>query len=315
MRQLDFLRNNHLSPTLSKGEGEVQTKRMNQIIKIGGVPEHFNLPILLALERGDFAKHGIDLQWTYYPGGTGAMTKALADGELDMAILLTEGFVAAVNNGLAAKIVKVYIDSPLVWGIYSGVSSDTKSIYDATTKKYAISRFGSGSHLMAMIHAEQRGERPEEKDFVIVNSLDGAIASLSKNETQAFYWEKFMTKKHVESGEVKLIGEFSAPWSGFLIVATDNALAVKKDAIKTTLQIINEADKKFKSDTSARVELHKRFQLSDTDISLWLHNTVWNTDFTIRKNGLQNAIEALAKINHSDKIDIGYLCDSIMVVK
>ncbi len=285
---------------------------MTQIIKIGGVPEHFNLPILLAIERGDFARQGIDLQWTYYPGGTGAMTKALAAGELDMAILLTEGFVSAVNNGLSAKVVKVYIDSPLVWGIYSGIGSETKSIYDATPKKYAISRFGSGSHLMAMIHAEQRGEKLEEKDFVIVNSLEGAIASLSKNETQAFYWEKFMTKKHVESGEVKLIGEFSAPWSGFLIVATEKSLLEKRDAIRKTLTEINWLGASFKTDPVAQIELKTSFGLSDSDVSQWLSSTVWNTDFTIRKNGLQNAVDALAKINHSEKTDIGHLCDGMI---
>ena len=166
-----------------------------------------------------------------------------------------------------------------------------------------------------MIHAEQRGERPEEKDFVIVNSLEGAIASLSKNETQAFYWEKFMTKKHVESGEVKLIGEFSAPWSGFLIVATDKSLAEKRDAIRKTLTEINWLGASFKTDPSAQIELKTRFGLTDSDVSHWLSSTVWNTDFTIRKNGLQNAIDALAKINHSEKTDIGHLCDVMMVVK
>ena len=289
---------------------------MADVIKIGGVPEHFNLPILLAIERGEFKKHYIDLQWTYYPGGTGAMTRALAEGELDLAILLTEGFVSAVNSGLSAKIVKVYIESPLVWGIYSGATSHTRSIYDATPKKYAISRFGSGSHLMAMIHAEQRGERLEEKDFIIINSLEGAIESLTKNETQVFYWEKFMTKKHVDNGEVKLIGEFSAPWSSFLIVATEKSLSEKQEPIHTTLKLINEASMSFKTDNSAPLELEKRFSLSTSDVSSWLGSTVWNTDFTIRRKGLENAIVALSKINSMPvDLDIRHLCESTTKVK
>jgi ABC-type nitrate/sulfonate/bicarbonate transport system substrate-binding protein len=289
---------------------------VSETIKIGGVPEHFNLPILLAIERGEFLAHDIDLQWTYYPGGTGSMIKALEEGELDLAILLTEGFVSAVNNGLSAKIVKVYIESPLVWGIHSGAKSSTVSIYDKTPKKYAISRFGSGSHLMAMIHAEQRGERLEEKDFVIINSLEGAIESLTKNETQVFYWEKFMTKKHVDGGEVKLIGEFSAPWSSFLIVATEKALAEKQSAIHTALEVINEASTKFKTDKAVNFELKKRFDLNTKDVARWLGATVWNTDFTIRRKGLENAIEALSKINSKPvALDIGYLCESTTKVK
>lgn len=286
------------------------------MIKIGGVPEHFNLPILMAIEKDEFQKHEIDLQWTYYPGGTGAMTKALADGELDLAILLTEGFVSAVNNGLAARIVKVYIDSPLVWGIHSGVHSQTQSIYDSTAKKYAISRFGSGSHLMAMIHAEQRGEKISDKDFVVINSLEGAIESLTKNETQVFYWEKMMTKKHVENGEVKLIGEFSAPWSSFLIVATEKALAEKKEEIHKAMQLINIESIDFKNNIYAPVELQKRFQMSSRDIIDWMGSTIWNTDFTIRKKGLENAIEALSKISEKRlALDIKMLCDGGLEVK
>jgi sulfonate transport system substrate-binding protein len=280
------------------------------MLKIGGVPEHFNLPILMAIENNEFRQYGADLQWTYYPGGTGAMTKALADGELDLAILLTEGFVSAAHSGLSARIVKVYIDSPLVWGIHSGATSHTQSIYDTTPKKYAISRYGSGSHLMAMIHAEQRGEKIEDKDFVIINSLEGAIASLTKNETQVFYWEKMMTKKHVESGEVKLIGEFSAPWSSFLIVATERSLSAKKDEIHKALDLINKASADFKNNIYAPAELQKRFQMSNTDISNWMGSTVWNVDFTIRKKGLENAIEALSKINGKPlEVDIRHLCD------
>jgi ABC-type nitrate/sulfonate/bicarbonate transport system substrate-binding protein len=286
------------------------------MIKIGGVPEHFNLPILMAIEKDEFQKHGVDLKWTYYPGGTGAMTKALADGELDLAILLTEGFVSAVNNGLAARIVKVYIDSPLVWGIHSGAASRTRSIYDSTHKKYAISRFGSGSHLMAMIHAEQRGERIADRDFVVINSLEGAIESLTKNETQVFYWEKMMTKKHVESGEVKLIGEFSAPWSSFLIVATEKALAEKKEEIHKAMELINLESTDFKNNIYAPVELQKRFQMSNKDIIDWMGSTIWNTDFTIRKKGLENAIEALSKISEKPiQLDIKELCDGSMEVK
>ncbi len=270
----------------------------------------------MAIERDEFQQHGVDLLWTYYPGGTGAMTKALAEGELDLAILLTEGFVLAANNGLSARIVKVYIDSPLVWGIHSGATSATQSIYDATKKKYAISRFGSGSHLMAMIHAEQRGEKIEEEDFVVINSLEGAIESLTKNETQVFYWEKMMTKKHVESGEVKMIGEFSAPWSSFLIVATEKSLTEKKEEIHKALELINMESMDFKNSIYAPIELQKRFQMSNTDIANWMGSTVWNTDFTIRRRGLENAIEALSRINEQPvKLDIKILCDENLEVK
>jgi ABC-type nitrate/sulfonate/bicarbonate transport system substrate-binding protein len=269
----------------------------NITLKIGGVPEHFNLPWQLAIDENLFLKENINLDWQYFPGGTGAMTKALQEGELDLAILLTEGFIAAIDKGLQARVVKEYITSPLIWGIFTGADSDVNSIYDRKPKKYAISRLGSGSHLMAMIHAEQRGERIKASELIEVRSLDAAIASLKNNETQIFYWEKYTTKPFVTAGDVRMIGEFSAPWSSFLIVATEKALQEKADAIQKAMSIINAKSYQFKQDKNSVLELVRRFKMSEQDARNWLQSTVWNTDFTIRKSGLTNAENALMKIN------------------
>lgn len=280
------------------------------MIRIGGVPEHFNLPILLAIERGRFAELDVTPEWTYYPGGTGAMTTALAEGGLDLAILLTEGFVAAAQRGLKAHIVKVYIDSPLIWGIYTGMNSATVSLYDSAPRKYAISRFGSGSHLMAMIHAEERGEKLKEEDFVVVNSLEGAAESFSAGQAQVLYWEKLMTRPFVEEGQLRLIGEFSAPWSGFLIVASDKAMQEKSAEIYRCLQGINEASAAFRQDLYGPMELRKRFRMSPADITAWMQATVWNKDYSIRRHGLENAIAALSKISSASFVlKIEDLCD------
>ena len=62
-------------------------------MKIVGVPEHFNLPWLMALEEGAFASRGINLVWTDVPEGTGKMSELLATEQTDLAIVLTEGIV------------------------------------------------------------------------------------------------------------------------------------------------------------------------------------------------------------------------------
>ena len=52
-------------------------------IRLGGVPEHFNLPIHLAIEDGSFESRGVKIAWTTFRGGTGQMTRALRDNEVD----------------------------------------------------------------------------------------------------------------------------------------------------------------------------------------------------------------------------------------
>ncbi len=284
---------------------------MSNEIKIGGVTEHFNLPWNLAAEQNKFQQAGLDLNWKFFPGGTGVMTEALRTGELDLAILLTEGFISAAAKGLKAKIVKEYITSQLGWGIFTGAKSQFYSVYNRLPKKYAISKLGSGSHLMALIHAEQRGEKISGEDLIEIKSMDGAMSSLSKNETQIFYWEKYTTKPFVEDGTVRMVGEFSAPWSSFLIVARDNVLQTKRSAIQKILKVINEESAHFVSSPQTVRLLQERFKLSEADAYTWLLSTVWSSDYTVRLRGLENAKQALLKIGSvSADLNVEDLCDT-----
>ncbi|HJR69338.1 MAG TPA: ABC transporter substrate-binding protein, partial [Gammaproteobacteria bacterium] len=139
-------------------------------LRVGGVPEHFNLPWHLALEARRFASLGIDLAWRDYPGGSGTMAKALRDGELEAALLLTEGAVAGVADGAPFKVASLYTESPLLWGIHVPAASRLKSVADVRGARYAISRRGSGSHLMAVVHAQAQGWSVAALDFVTVGN-------------------------------------------------------------------------------------------------------------------------------------------------
>ena len=72
---------------------------MSVRLRVGGVPEHFNLPWKQAIAERAFDDLDVAVEFEDYPGGTGAMTAALAAGDLDAALLLTEGAVADILNG------------------------------------------------------------------------------------------------------------------------------------------------------------------------------------------------------------------------
>ncbi len=60
-----------------------------QPLRVGGVPEHFNLPWHAALEAGLFAAAGVDVDWVSQPLGTGQMLKSLREGSVDVIVALT----------------------------------------------------------------------------------------------------------------------------------------------------------------------------------------------------------------------------------
>jgi sulfonate transport system substrate-binding protein len=283
--------------------------KAKQSLRVGGVPEHFNLPWQLAAERDVFSNHEIDLSWTMYAGGTGAMTQAISNGSLDVAILLTEGFIAAASDGLEASIAKVYIDTPLVWGIYSGAQSAIQQVDTFRNRRIAISRFGSGSHLMSMIHASEHKEHIETDQFEVVNSLHGGISALRESRADLFYWEKFMTRPHVQNGEVKPVGEFSAPWSSFLIIVGNHAMREKTGAVKQLLEIMNSECIRFKQDVHSAIHLSKRFDMSLPEARHWLQNTQWNYNFEVSHSSLENAKAALVSVSKCNpKLELVKLC-------
>ena len=157
-------------------------------ITIGGVPEHFNLPWHLAIEGDKFKKKGIDLQWKEFPGGTGDMCTALRDGSIDIAIILTEGIIKDISNGNPSKIVKVYVESPLLWGIHVGGDSKFTSVKELENTKIAISRVGSGSQLMAKVNAHTQGFDVTNLNYEIVKNLKGGIEALTNGTADYFFY-------------------------------------------------------------------------------------------------------------------------------
>jgi sulfonate transport system substrate-binding protein len=161
-----------------------------ETLRIGGVPEHFNLPWHLGLENGIFEGEGLQIEWTTFSGGTGQMTQALRSKEVDVCVVLTEGIVADIVNGNPSKIISKYLNTPLIWGVFSGSENVINYYGEIYDKNYAISRFGSGSHLMPIVDALFKGKKIKQDQFKIINNLDGALASLENLLLlgHALYW-------------------------------------------------------------------------------------------------------------------------------
>jgi len=262
-------------------------------VRIGGVPEHFNLPWLLAIEKGLFQQKGIQVEWQFFPGGSGAMHNALKYDQIDLAILLTEGFVAAVSKGLQAKIIKTYIDSPLRWGIYTGAQSEIASFHRAHDDTFAISRPGSGSHLMPLIHAQQEGIAIHDNQFVIVDDLKHAVVSLNRSESRYFYWEKYTTLPLVKSALLRQVGEFSAPWSSFIIAGNPDFVNRNQADIKIMFAIIDDITLKAAGDISFKKEVETRFKLTAAETEEWIAGVQWNQGIKLTDQSLRDAINSL----------------------
>jgi ABC-type nitrate/sulfonate/bicarbonate transport system substrate-binding protein len=265
-------------------------------LRIGGVPEHFNLPWHLALEARRFGALGIEVTWRDYPGGSGAMAKALRDGELDAALLLTEGAVAAVSDGVPIEIVSLYTDSPLVWGIHVPAASRFGTVEELVGARYAISRTGSGSHLMAVVHARTQGWPVDRLTLVGVGNLDGAVAAFAAGRADVFFWEKLMTKPLVDEGKFRRIGEFTAPWPAFVVCAARALNRDERVALGRAVVLVLDEAHALRSRPDAAQLIADRYGLRAGDVAEWLKTVRWSARVGVAAKDVEQACRALGSL-------------------
>jgi ABC-type nitrate/sulfonate/bicarbonate transport system substrate-binding protein len=271
-------------------------------VRVGGVPEHFNLAWHLAIEQHRFSNHHIDIQWNDITGGTGAMCKALRNNELDIAIALTEGVVSDIMAGNPSKIVQFYVNSPLTWGIYVNAQS---AIIDSTQIQncsYAISRFNSGSHLMAYVNAQANNLSLKKSDFVVVGNLDGAREALKNNTAQLFMWEKFTTKPLVDSGEFRKIGECRTPWPCFVIAVRNEFIEHHEELLMTILNTINLSCLVLKNNSHSPALIAERYGIKLEDAMEWFKDLEYAYNPEINEQEMVVILKALHELNIIDHI-------------
>src|SRR2546423_2698851 len=123
------------------------------------VPEHSLLPLHLA--KPSFP---LPVKLIPFASGTGHMITSLRSNAIDIAIGLTEGWVAGLLTAEGQKargysIVGSWVQNPLRWAVVTGRNRDSiQSLRDLRTHgRVGVSRMGSGSHIMAFVLAREEG--------------------------------------------------------------------------------------------------------------------------------------------------------------
>ena len=245
-------------------------------LKVGGVPEHFNLPWHLCIENDEFKNQDINVIWKDFPDGTGAMTRALRNGEIDVAVLLTEGAVKDIISGNEARIVQSYIASSLIWGIHVDAGSDYQSIEDLAGKKVAISRVGSGSQLMAYVNAQNQAWDPSKLEFEIVGDINGAVKALKEGRADYFMWEHFTTKPLVDNGTFRRVVDCPTPWPCFVIAVKNEILKIDYADVRKMIDIVNQKSSEILNIPGIDEVFAERYGQKIEDIRKWMEITSWS---------------------------------------
>ncbi|KAH6913177.1 hypothetical protein BKA70DRAFT_1525200 [Coprinopsis sp. MPI-PUGE-AT-0042] len=239
------------------------------VLRVGYVREHFSSPLLQLSEEDG----GKTFTLVECPSGTGQLISRLTNDEIDVAIALTDALIAGIAKGSKAyKLVGSFVATPLNWAVITGSDTEYKSITGLKDTTLGISRYGSGSQIMAYVMAMQQSWPTDDLRFQVNNDIHGLIDSVNDGSTSAFMWEWFTTKPFVDAGKARFIGSVPTPWPSWLIAA--NPDRAQPADVSTFLHRLTEYVRRFDSDESrenANVEyIKEKFGYPEEDIKAWL---------------------------------------------
>jgi hypothetical protein len=210
---------------------------MSTPIRIGYVPEHYLLPLHLA-HRASLFPFPITL--IPCPSGTGQMTSLLRSHDLDIAIGLTEGWIAGLltpqgRRERGYEIVGSWVENPLRWAVVTGAGrKGLEGVRDLGKSaeggadgdiKVGVSRLGSGSHVMAFVLAQREGWDMSKVGFEVLGPFKDLRDGVQEGgKADFFMWEHFTTKGYWQEGEgreLKWLGEIYTPWPSWCVAARE----------------------------------------------------------------------------------------------
>lgn len=246
---------------------------MKTRIVIGGVDEAFNVPFKRVCLRQPLKEQGLEVLWQDFGGGTGQIMRALNANEIQAATVLTEGVVADIYRNGRSKIFSSYVVSPLEWGIHVNENSGINTIDDIQGKIIAISKYGSGSHLMPLLNAWEKGWNPESMQFKEINNLAGGLNALQQGEADVFFWEKHTTRSYLKAHHLKYIDSFKGPWGAFVLAVSSGLDTAQLELLSAFYRLVLEEAADFKRSHLSAPSITRFNNMDLPTAQSWLQST------------------------------------------
>ena len=266
---------------------------MSSSIRIGGVPEHYNAPFHKLMDSNENL-----FQWKSYPGGTGAMLEALENRDIDLAVLLTEGAIkhALCTNG-SVRILGTFVNNPLPWGVHVSPKSGIKNMSELNAKisncVFGISRFGSGSHLMAIVHAASL-HGSSMPQFKIVHNMDGAAKAMEVGEIDVFLWDVATADKFARQGVWHVIGQVAGDWPSFVFVVRNDVDELVLEKMTAIIDSLKHAAISLTNGQEESVQyLCTKHGITETQSTEFLREISWNCNLELSKKVIDTVVESL----------------------
>jgi NitT/TauT family transport system substrate-binding protein/sulfonate transport system substrate-binding protein len=233
-------------------------------IKIGAATASDHAPAFAALEKGFFAKHGLNAKIIMYPSGV-EMINGLLGGQQSVNVMGSIPFLAGVANGLPLVLIGHLHADPTKdsystgHSIVVGPGTGIKSIADLKGKKIGLPRgTGAEGYLTGLLQAN--GLTPANVTLVNVKPEDLPAALAQKNVDAFAVWEPWPSTAIVKvPGSERLIsGGCPTCYIPAAFLTSKSVVASNPEALRRFMAAISEAEQWVRQnpDEAAEINMH-----------------------------------------------------------
>jgi hypothetical protein len=189
-------------------------------------------------------------------------------------------------------------------GVHVPFNSKIDSVNEFINPRVAISRYGSGSHLMAYVLGQTLHWDCSALTFNVIGDVYGGIWSLEHEEADLFLWEKYTTQPFVDKQSCKRIGQVNTPWPCFVVACRASLMENDNAIIQGIIEVVKSIAKQIKADQHSAEAIAWRYHLAEPAVAQWLNETTWNTTSHDVKAAVHPTVEFLhgaSLINDDEK--------------
>jgi len=242
----------------------------------------------VAERKGFFQQQGLQPQLIRIAGNV--MVPALANGDIDYTLMFGS-VVRATLSGFPLKVVASFVDAPT--GTLVGKAGLTAQ--NLKGKSIAVSSFGAGAYVTAVLTVQHLGLNPNDVKFVASGGDAGRLAALQNGLVDAALLNPAAAARAERTG-FRMIARsyelFTFPYAG--LGATTRKLAEKPAEVKRVLKALIQGSRFMRENRDETIQILSEWARIERQSAAEYYEAAWKSsspDGTIPEKGLRLVID------------------------
>jgi sulfonate transport system substrate-binding protein len=234
-------------------------------IRIGAAAASDHAPAFVGIERGIFARHGLNAKVVMYPTGV-EMINGLLAGAQEVNVMGSIPYLAGVSNGLPLILIGHLQGNATAdnystgHGIVAGPESGIQDVKDLKGKRIGLPRgTGAEGYLNGVMQAE--GLSPKEVTLINLKPADSPTALAQKQVDAIAGWEQWPSAAIVQVPGSRRIASGGCPtcYIPAALLTTRQVIAEKPELLRRFTAAFAEAQQWVRNNYDAAAEIDMRW--------------------------------------------------------